>query len=93
MKNPPVWVASLAQPTRGYWIPSAVLACNHSPVGLNPQRRQFATTGKYIHKVPMMGDSITEGTITTWIKNVGDTVAEDETFVTIETDKVRESTT
>jgi 2-oxoglutarate dehydrogenase E2 component (dihydrolipoamide succinyltransferase) len=36
----------------------------------------------------MMGDSITEGTITSWVKNVGEVVNEDETFVTIETDKV-----
>jgi hypothetical protein len=52
------------------------------------QRRQFATTGKYIHKVPVMGDSITEGSILGWQKKEGDFVAEDEVFVTIETDKV-----
>jgi len=36
----------------------------------------------------MMGDSITEGTITSWAKKVGEMVKEDELFVTIETDKV-----
>jgi hypothetical protein len=51
------------------------------------QKRQFSAN-TYIHKVPMMGDSITEGTISSWLKNVGENVAEDETFVTIETDKV-----
>jgi len=49
------------------------------------QRRHFAL---YVHKVPMMGDSITEGTITTWLKKTGEQVNEDEVFVTIETDKV-----
>ena len=50
-------------------------------------QRGFAS-GPYIFKVPMMGDSITEGTITSWQKKEGETVNEDETFITIETDKV-----
>ncbi len=29
-------------------------------------------------KVPSMGDSITEGTVVQWLKEEGDTVAEDE---------------
>lgn len=48
-------------------------------------RRSLAT---YVHKVPMMGESVTEGTISSWQKKVGDQVNEDEVFVTIETDKV-----
>jgi len=39
-------------------------------------------------KVPSMGDSISEGTIARWEKNVGDYVAENETFCVISTDKV-----
>lgn len=35
-----------------------------------------------------MGDSITEGTIKEWQKNVGDAVKVDEVVVVIETDKV-----
>ncbi|KAH9261091.1 hypothetical protein BASA81_000795 [Batrachochytrium salamandrivorans] len=50
--------------------------------------RQFSTTNPFVFQVPTMGDSITEGTITEWQKKVGDYVAEDETFITIETDKV-----
>lgn len=38
--------------------------------------------------VPSMGDSITEGTISTVMKNVGDDVATDEVVAQIETDKV-----
>lgn len=38
--------------------------------------------------VPSMGDSITEGTIKSWEKNVGDVVALDDVVVVIETDKV-----
>ncbi len=39
-------------------------------------------------KVPQMGESVTEGTIARWNKNVGDTVNADELLVEIETDKV-----
>ena len=38
--------------------------------------------------MPKMGESITEGTITEWKKNVGDTVKKDETILEISTDKV-----
>ena len=38
--------------------------------------------------VPTMGESVTEGTIGTWTKKVGDTVKRDEVLVEIETDKV-----
>lgn len=35
-----------------------------------------------------MAESITEGTLKSWSKQVGDTVAADEEVATIETDKV-----
>lgn len=40
-------------------------------------------------KVPQMAESISEGTLKTWLKQPGDTVAADEEVATIETDKVR----
>jgi len=40
-------------------------------------------------KVPQMAESISEGTLKSWSKQVGDTVAADEEVATIETDKVR----
>ncbi len=39
-------------------------------------------------KLPKMGESVAEATITNWVKNVGDTVEQDETVVEIATDKV-----
>ncbi|KZV67805.1 dihydrolipoamide succinyltransferase [Peniophora sp. CONT] len=39
-------------------------------------------------KVPDMAESITEGTLKTWTKQVGDTVEADEEIATIETDKI-----
>jgi len=41
--------------------------------------------------VPKMGDSITEGTLLKFTKNVGESVAVDEIVAVIETDKVSNS--
>ena len=38
--------------------------------------------------MPQLGETVTEGTITRWFKNVGDTVAEDEVLFEVSTDKV-----
>ena len=38
--------------------------------------------------VPILGESITEATVSKWLKNVGDIVEEDEPIVELETDKV-----
>ena len=39
-------------------------------------------------KLPKMGESVAEATITAWLKNVGDTIELDEAIVEIATDKV-----
>lgn len=39
-------------------------------------------------RLPKMGESVTEATITNWLKNVGDTVELDEPLVEVATDKV-----
>ena len=38
--------------------------------------------------VPTLGESVTEATVSTWFKAVGDTVAQDEMLCELETDKV-----
>ncbi|MCU0238572.1 MAG: 2-oxoglutarate dehydrogenase, E2 component, dihydrolipoamide succinyltransferase [Pyrinomonadaceae bacterium] len=38
--------------------------------------------------MPQMGESITEGTISKWLKKVGDTIEKDEAILEISTDKV-----
>ena len=38
-------------------------------------------------KVPTLGESIAEATVAKWIKNIGDSVTEDEPVVELETDK------
>ncbi len=39
-------------------------------------------------KLPQLGESVTEGTISRWLKQVGDTVEADEPIVEVSTDKV-----
>ena len=39
-------------------------------------------------KVPTLGESVTEATVGTWFKKVGDNVAVDEMICELETDKV-----
>lgn len=43
---------------------------------------------KFELKLPKMGESVAEATITNWVKNVGDTIEQDETVVEVATDKV-----
>ena len=38
--------------------------------------------------VPTLGESVTEATVAKWLKNIGDSVSEDEPLVELETDKV-----
>ena len=44
--------------------------------------------GKYLLKLPKMGESVAEATLTTWLKDVGDSIAVDESIVEVATDKV-----
>ena len=43
---------------------------------------------RYELKLPAMGESVAEATITNWLKNVGDTIEAEETIVEVATDKV-----
>ena len=44
--------------------------------------------GKLFVKLPSMGESINEATLTSWLKNVGDKIEIDESIVEVSTDKV-----
>jgi len=58
----------------------------------NPAARTIGIkSSRYVAKImntPTMGDSISEGTVATWEKNVGDAVEEGDLIATIETDKI-----
>ncbi len=50
--------------------------------------QQFRYYADKIVKVPEMAESISEGTLKQWSKQIGDFVEQDEEIATIETDKV-----
>lgn len=52
-----------------------------------PVDSSVATDGQDI-VLPSLGESITEGTVTRWLKNVGDSVEVDEPLLEVSTDKV-----
>ncbi len=64
--------------------PSAEQAPPRMPAETKPE----AAAGRQDVIMPQMGESIFEGTITKWLKNVGDTVQRDEPLFEISTDKV-----
>src|SRR5215468_943104 len=47
-----------------------------------------AAAGGTAVKMPALGESVTEGTVTRWLKQVGDTVEADEPLLEVSTDKV-----
>ncbi len=61
---------------------------SHVPASEAPPVAVRATTDGIEIVMPQMGESIFEGTITKWLKKVGDTVEKDEPLFEISTDKV-----
>ncbi|WBU60940.1 2-oxoglutarate dehydrogenase complex dihydrolipoyllysine-residue succinyltransferase [Paracoccus albus] len=68
-------------------------AANEEPAAKKPasnaQEGQKKMSGKAVDvMVPSLGESVTEATVATWFKKVGDAVAADEMLCELETDKV-----
>ena len=60
-----------------------------APAPVTPPVVAPAASGSSVNVVlPALGESVTEGTVTRWLKNVGDSVSLDEAIVEISTDKV-----
>ena len=79
----------------------AVLSENGTPVASSPRQKKGAappvtqeepakpqSAPPQVVVMPQMGESIFEGTITKWLKKVGDPVQKDEPLLEISTDKV-----
>lgn len=58
----------------------------------SPVIQQFRCYADRVVKVPEMAESISEGTLKQWSKQIGDFVEQDEEIATIETDKAGSST-
>ena len=68
--------------------PKAAAAPAAEPAPAAPAAPAPASGGTVPIMTPTMGESVAEGTMGTWLKKSGDTVAKDEMLVEIETDKV-----
>ncbi len=67
----------------------AETAAAHPPQQPAPKAAPKAEEGKMTDvMVPTLGESVTEATVSTWFKKVGDAVAVDEMLCELETDKV-----
>ena len=62
-----------------------------TPIPPTPEPAPVATNTsaeEYVITMPALGESVTEGTVTRWLKSVGELVAVDEPLLEISTDKV-----
>ena len=64
-------------------------AAASAPAAEAPAKSALAQAAQTIAvMVPVLGESVTEATVSTWYKKLGDTVAQDEMLCELETDKV-----
>jgi len=75
-----------ATPAPVVQTPAPVVA---APVAVTPAPVAPAASGAgTVISMPALGESVSEGTVTRWLKNVGDSVALDEALLEVSTDKV-----
>ena len=79
----PVVVAPVAAPVAP---PVAVAPVTPPPAA--PVATPSASSAGTIITMPALGESVSEGTVTRWLKGVGDSVAVDEALLEVSTDKV-----
>jgi 2-oxoglutarate dehydrogenase E2 component (dihydrolipoamide succinyltransferase) len=69
--------------------PVAAAPVAAAPVAATPvTQAPAAPASGTIVSMPALGESVTEGTVTRWLKSVGDSVAVDEALLEVSTDKV-----
>ncbi len=66
-------------------VPETVVAPIAPPATTPPPA---ASGGGTVITMPALGESVSEGTVTRWLKNVGDSIAVDEALLEVSTDKV-----
>ena len=64
--------------------PAAPVVAPPAPVAAAPAASGSGT----VITMPALGESVSEGTVTRWLKNIGDSVAVDEALLEVSTDKV-----
>jgi pyruvate dehydrogenase E2 component (dihydrolipoamide acetyltransferase) len=79
----PVAAAPVAPPPAAPIAAAPVTPPPAAPVAAAP-----ATSAGTIITMPALGESVSEGTVTRWLKGVGDSIAVDEALLEVSTDKV-----
>ncbi|NBU57584.1 MAG: 2-oxoglutarate dehydrogenase, E2 component, dihydrolipoamide succinyltransferase [Actinobacteria bacterium] len=59
-----------------------------APVAPAPAAPAASSSAGTVITMPALGESVSEGTVTRWLKNVGDAIAVDEALLEVSTDKV-----
>jgi 2-oxoglutarate dehydrogenase E2 component (dihydrolipoamide succinyltransferase) len=67
---------------------AAAPAAPVTPPPAAPVAAAAATSAGTIITMPALGESVSEGTVTRWLKGVGDSIAVDEALLEVSTDKV-----
>jgi pyruvate dehydrogenase E2 component (dihydrolipoamide acetyltransferase) len=73
------------EPVASTPVAAPPVAAEKAPVEVPPSANGQNATEVVM---PQMGESITEGTVSKWLKSVGDTIEKDEALLEISTDKV-----
>ena len=80
--------ASAPAPVAPVAAPVVAAPVAPTPPPSAPVAAPAASSGGTVITMPALGESVSEGTVTRWLKNVGDSVAVDEALLEVSTDKV-----
>ena len=80
----PAVAAPVAAPVAPAVAAAPVVAAPVAPASPAPTTNSTGT----VITMPALGESVSEGTVTRWLKNIGDSVAADEALLEVSTDKV-----
>jgi 2-oxoglutarate dehydrogenase E2 component (dihydrolipoamide succinyltransferase) len=80
----PAVAAPVAAPVAPAVAAAPVVAAPVAPASPAPTTNSAGT----VISMPALGESVSEGTVTRWLKNIGDSVAADEALLEVSTDKV-----
>ena len=83
----PAPAAPVAAPAVPQQEPVVAVPVAAAPAPVAPTTPAPTSAGTVI-TMPALGESVSEGTVTRWLKNVGDVVAVDEALLEVSTDKV-----
>jgi len=78
---------AVAAPVAAPVAPAVAAPVVAAPVAPASPAPTTNSTGTVI-TMPALGESVSEGTVTRWLKNIGDSVATDEALLEVSTDKV-----